>query len=561
MPENSENLTLRDMFRMLLMRWPMLVIAIAVFAIGTLVCAHYLPLEYTGKAIFERRQDIAVDQTSIRGSESFEGRKLTLKYELAGLGATTEAIEQLGLTRGLSRDDDGQLTLAGQKAKRRLVEQIMGKISIRWEVSSAQVDLVSVSFTDSDAWLAEQMPNTLVENYINRVSEDSVENLSTSRSFLENQVKMASNRFSELMKLRIDFEINNAGILPDSPASLHEGVIRLNSDIDSLRLENAIARQQLVQLEGLKPTGVRSSEDPNGAVDNPLEVHYGANPDYVRFKDELQMTKETLVVVLEVKQEKHPDVEMLRQRIARLEMQLEQTEPEAILKTVYGTVRENTELAIQLLARRSEAEMTEKELGRLEKRLESYQNLLSNFGPIRREYLGIIKNLEDKQVELTRWEGKLMGVHMALAAEVAKRRTHLNAVQPALEQFYPSSPSFRKVFLFALFGGMAFGAGLLFLANRLDRSIVTPEQASRSFGFPVFGFIDVIMTPRQLSLRRVKRWIFTPIISLILGVALLLSSGSLHLRLDYPKQYEQWRAEPLKYVSGQIGQFFNSTEQ
>ena len=136
------------------------------------------------------------------------------------------------------------------------------------------------------------------------------------------------------MKQRIDFEIKNAGILPDSPASLHEGIIRLNTDIDTLRLQHAVAKQQLIRLEGLKSAGASPTDDPNMTTDRPMQVHYGTNPEYTRLQGELQNTKQMLVAVLDIKTEKHPDVEMLRQRIVRLEEQLEQTEPEAILQTV-----------------------------------------------------------------------------------------------------------------------------------------------------------------------------------------------------------------------------------
>jgi len=554
MVEESGSLTLHNIIQLLLMRWRLLMVAAVLFAIGTIVYAHYLPLKYTGTTIFERRQDPAADQTSYQGSESFEARKLTLKHELAGQGATTEAVEKLGLTRGLPRDSNGQLTLAGQQAKNNLVEQVMEKVSIQWEVSSRQVDLVSVGFTDSDPWLAEHMPNTLVENYINRVSENAVERLSESRAFLENQVKICDNRFSELMKQRIDFEVKNAGVLPDSPASLNEGIVHLNTDIDTLRFQHAMAEQEVARLEGLGPIGVNSTNEPNITTDKPLQVHYGTNPEYTRLKEELQKTKEMLTAVLDIKNEKHPDVEILRQKIARLEQQLELTPPETILQTVYGTNKENTDLAMRLLAKQSEAEMTEKELDRLQNRLDSHQNLLSNFGPIRREYLEIVKKIEDQQAELAQWEGRLRDVHMALAGEVAKRRTHLNAVQPALKQFNPSSPLFWRVLAFAVVGGLAFGVGTIIMASRLDRSIMTPEQAAHSFDFPVFGYVDVILTPRRLLLQRIKRWILTPIISLILAAALFVSCFSLFLRLDSPEQYKQWREAPLKYLYGQVDQ-------
>jgi len=398
------------------------------------------------------------------------------------------------------------------------------------------------------------MPNTLVENYINRVSKKSVESLSESRGFLENQVKICDNRFTELMRQRIDFEIKNAGVLPDSPASLHEGMIRLTTDLDTLRFQHAVAKQQLVRFEGLRSGDVGPEEDPNTGTRKPIQVYYGANPEYTRLQDELRRTKEMLVEVLDFKTEKHPNVELLRQKIARLEQQLEGTDPEAIVQTVYGTDEEDTELTINILSRQTQVDMADKEMERLQSRLESHQELLANFGPVRREYLEIIANIDDQQAELDKWESQQMKVHMALAAEVAKRRTHLNAVQPALKQFRPSSPSFWRVFMFAVVGSLAFGSGMVVLANRLDRSVMTPEQASRNFNFPIYGFVDVIMTPRQSILRHLKRWVLTPVLCLVLGVVMVLSCYSLSLRLGSPDRYEQWQASPVPFLLKQVEQ-------
>lgn len=559
MAETTENLTIRTILNLVSRRWPLVVIALAVFAIGAIVVAHYLPLAYTGSTIFERRQDIAADASTMRGSESFEGQKLTLKHELAGMVAVTKAVEQLGLTRGFQRDSNGQLTMEGQRAKQKLVEQIMARIKIKWETSSPQVDLVSVSFEDSNPWLAENMPNTLVSNYINQVSEQSVERLSASRTFLENQVTLCDNRYTELMKQRIDFEVKNAGLLPDSPAMLYEGLTRLNADLDALRLQNEVAKQTLVGLTEMTPGDLDPSGDPNG-TGKPMEVHYGTNPEYIRLNQELVNAKNALAAALVNKLETHPDVIMWRDQIQRIEEQLHKTEPQAVLETVFGSNKDNT-LAIQMLTTKASAEMTEKEMARVESRLESHKNLLNNFGPIRREYLDIVKKLEEQQAELSQWEDRLRDVHMALAAEVAKRRTHLNAVQPALEQFYPSSPEFKKVLGFALAGGLAFGIGLLILIHRLDRSVMTPEQATRVLGIPVYGYVDVILTPAQMTWRWVKRWILLPVIFLVLALAFAVSCYSLSLRLNAPDEYGQWRARPVQYLSEQIKNRLHSSEE
>ena len=528
------------------------------FAVVVMVWAHYLALKYTGTAIFERRKDPVAEETTMRGSESFGTGKLTLEHELAGLGAMTQAVEQLGLTRGLARDAGGQLTRESQKNKQQLINQLMSAARVKWVVTSEVVDLVSVSFTHFDPWLAEQMPNTLVSNYINRVGEQTVERLNASREFLAQQVDNCSNRVGELIKQRIDFEIDHAGVLPDSPSSLQESMTRMTSDIDTLRLQHEMAVAELARFEGLKSSASATSGEPNTITNEPTQIVKGKNPELTRLEDELQKTNDTLSETLSRTTEKHPSVEMLRGRIARLEERIKQIEPEVVLQKIYGTMGENNELSIQLLASKAKVETTSRELERLSNRLETYRTLLADFGPIRREYLEIIKKFDDKQAELKRYEDGLTEVTMALAAESAKRRTHINPIQAALQQFRPSEPSFWKVVGFAVLGGLGFGTVLVFLINWYEQSLITPEMAAKAFGLPVFGHADIILTPGQLALQRFKNWVLLPLLSLVLIIILTLCTFSLMLRLNYPEHYTRWRTSPVEFLTEQAEQFKDS---
>jgi len=181
--------------------------------------------------------------------------------------------------------------------------------------------------------------------------------------------------------------------------------------------------------------------------------------------------------------------------------------------------------------------------------LEAYEKLKNNFGPKSREYRELMKKYEEEQAELARWEEKLTTTEMSLAAEVAKRRVHLNTVKGALKQYLPSEPDLWKVLGMAVMGGLAFGGFLVFLAIRMDQSVITPEQAAKGFGIPVYGFVGVIMTPRKLFFRFLKRWVVLPIISLLLLSVLGLLTYSLTLRLRYPEEYKKWQENEIGYLT------------
>ncbi len=543
--------TPRDVLRIAFRHRYLFALAAGLFAITALAAVPQIPYfekQYTGTAKFERRADAAVPAPRRGGeAESFEAIKLTLEHELAGRTAVERAVgpppEGLGLTRGLPRTEDGQLTVKGTEAKQKLIKRLQEALKINWEVRSEQVDLVSVSFTHEDPDLARELPNALVRNYINRVSEDIVERLSASRDFLQGEVQKVEQRLAAATKRRIDFETEHGGMLPDSPGALQEKMREISTDIDTVRRQQTTARQKL---QRFKVLAERARANP----DEPLQVVKGPNPELERLREKLRDYKEQLqnARTLSHMTEKHPTVITLKEKIAEVEQEIEETPEETTLEKVYGQGDENENISMALAAAQSEVEMAEGELERLQGRLDALQNLMANYAPVRQQYLKFLKQIDELEDEKKSWRDRLRGVEMALSAEVAKRRTHLSAVQLAEKQFQPSSPTLLKILGFALVGGLAFGGGLVFLANLVDRSVWTPQDAEKAFGVPVCGVIGEIVPPATRLWRGVRRFAVEPLVALVLVAAIGIGCLNAVLWLQYPEAYQQWTATPLAYL-------------
>ena len=551
--------TPRDFLRIAFRHRGLFAVGTSLFAIAALAAVPYIPQfekKYTGTAIFERRSDAAVGLQRRGEADSFESIKLTLEHELKGRTAIERAVEELGLTKGLPRGNDGQLTLKGTKDKQALVKRLKEAVGARWDVRSEQVDLVSVSFTHKDPNRAQQLPNTLVRNYINRVSENIVERLTASRDFLQKQVQGIEQRLAAATKRRIDFEAEHGGMLPDSPGALQEKMREVGGDIDSVRRQQTTARQTFERLNALAE---KIQENP----DEPFQVVKGPNPELERLKEQLRTYKDSLqnARTLNHMTEKHPTVVTLREKIAEIEKQIEEEPEETVLEKIYGKGAGNDNLSMALAAARSEVEMTEGELKRLQKRLDDLQALMANYSPIRQMYLDILGKVRDLEAEKTSWQERLSGVEMALSAEVAKRRTHLNAVQLAEKQFRPSSPKLHYLLGFALMGGLAFGSGLVLLANMVDRSVWTPQDAEKAFGLPVCGVIGEIVPPTTRLWRGARRFLVEPAIMLVLLAAIGIGCLNAVLWLQEPEQYAQWTSAPLAYLGERTAEVWLNLKQ
>ncbi|MBN2212142.1 MAG: hypothetical protein JW709_12160 [Sedimentisphaerales bacterium] len=550
MSKEKEPITLRKFIRTVFRRWRLVVASAVLFAILAMLCSRFLSLQYTATTIFERRKDPAAAQTSLRGSDIYKASKLTQEFELSGQDAVLKAIDQLGWTEGLPREkESGEWTEEGQRLRQQKATAVSEAIEVKWEVQSDEVDLVKISFTDSDPDKAEQMANILVENYINRVSEQTVEQLKDSYDFLDQQVQNSNSQLFEIINERINFETEKSGVLPESPGALREAMLKVAADYDQLQLQYEAAQQQLARLDAMAPPEVVEE----GEDGKPREIVKGPNPDYTDLQKQLRQTQSQLDELTEIRTmtDAHPTVKILKRKIEQLEQDLAETEPTTVLNEVFGARGQISQLELERLGLKVQTEVAKNRLERLDRQRELYEDLMANFGPARREYLELIKKMSDKERELNDWETRRTAVQMNLAAEAAKRRMHLNAVQAALKPDLPSSPSLITIFGFAIIGGIIFGGGLVFLASWADQTVSTPEEAAKGFGIPVFGYVDVIVTPQKGFLRKFRRWILTPLVVVILTIGLALSALDVTLRLRQPESYKEWKAEPIAYLSQQ----------
>ena len=566
--------TPRDILRIVYRRKRLFLLGTALFAIVAMLVARYIPVRYTGTAIFERRTDIAAGHVLEKEGESFETIKLTLQHELAGRHAVEQVAEELGLLRGLPRDSQGNLTIAGEMAKQDIVRKLMDNVKIKWKVRSRNLDLISVSATHSDPRLAQEIPNALVRNYINKVSEQIVQRLMNSREFLLEQVSKSESRLKEALQKKIAFETKHAGMLPESPGALYERIQRIDDNISVLEKQEKSSRMKVARLKSqlsamgagatTQPIFTNSTSQPTTqetispqTTTLPVEYVQEPNPERKRLEDQLRQFEEQLSMAITINHmtDNHPTVKTLKSKIAELKERIKKMPEWVVARKTFRLTNTplSRQLAVQMImadisAAISELEAIEREKERLLKRRKSLEQLMVNFAPVRQEYDQILEKIDKDRRELEYWQKRLSEVQIALAAEAAKRRTHLNAVQLAQKQIRPSFPSLWMVLGFAVIGGLAFGGGLVFAANALDRTISTTDEAIEQFNVPVHGVISEIITHRQRIMNRIKKWVVGPIITLLILMCLAAAAMNIILWLRYPQYYASWKASPIGFI-------------
>jgi len=154
----------------------------------------------------------------------------------------------------------------------------------------------------------------------------------------------------------------------------------------------------------------------------------------------------------------HDDALRMREETARVEL----AKIKGLLKDAVPP--DTAVLNARIAALEAQIDVTGKERTRIAKRIDPLVKLMKNFTPIRMEYMWIVEKITKEEAELDKWTQRFNGIQMDLAAEVAKKRTHLRTVQSAEEPTDPDPlldirggavTTTVGVLAMALFGGLA----------------------------------------------------------------------------------------------------------
>ncbi len=548
MPEETAKKSPHDILRIVLRRWRLFVLSFSLFAIAVMFLCPFLPpltRKYTSTAKITRTKGPTADRI-IR--DDVERLQLTIDNELIGQVALKRIVfdTELNLLKGVSRDQDGELTDRVKKEEQEILQRLRQSIRIVVESSGRNADVVRVEVTHRDPDLAAGIVNKLIRNYKSTIMADMKNSLVATKKTLKTKVDLAMAKVADLVKEKVELETENARMRLDRPGALQLEIDRITSSLEAERRRERIGRQALARLESELQTIRASTTQPSSTTTQSVQSIIRENPELRRLRSDLQKYQDLLEVALRVNHmtEKHPDVIALRARIEVLEKRIEQT-PETETVKVYSMSdpanpdrkAKSPAEAVKEQAvsdRREELDMATTEIDRLEERRKQLESAMSRFASVRRKYEAKLEELKYEREKLARWQKQLEEVEVALGSEVLGQRTKIK-LQLAQRQFRPSSPKLTRVLGLALIGGLAFGGGLVFLSNLMDRTIGTTEDAMKYFALPVHGVIGEITTPRDRLRKRIRNWVLSPIVALILGCCLLVGVLNVYLWLRVPE--------------------------
>lgn len=500
------------------------------FACATFIVFNFVPRKYSAQTVFERRGD-AASRVGQGIPESFNSLKPIMRFELTGAPAIRKALDDLGYTKTLTRDSDGQLPpdAAGRLAT--MISQIQSELEPVWIVNSDSRDRVSLTFTSTDPALTQKLPNQLVASYITNTRKQLVENLSGSCTFLSDQLNASREKLTKLREERLVFAMAHPDMLSGDPQSFIDRQAVAQGELSKLREQRNALEAQLATLSGLQENRQSPGNSDPSAVANP---EYAAAQALVQ-----QFRKELDATVAEGMTDKHPKMIKLTLALKAAEEQLHNTPVKLTPAGVSPVKAENDSLAVAVSQIRTDLARLDNELTRRQQTCDRLETMQTELMPLTKEHQRLSAMIQDTEAEVSRWQRSQAELQMALDAERNDTRTHLGVVKLADPVYQPVWPPLWLVFGLALGGGLVVGIVVAILRDRMARSFGCADQLSTALDLPLLGIVGPILSPTARRTKTLQRYALAPAVATILLAVMTVAATGVVMSMRYPGKHSE----------------------
>ncbi len=537
-----------DQTKTLLEAWEALIrfrwrFVLAMFGVmtGVLLGSFLLPRKYKAEAIFERHTDMVLSEITSHGASKSlrDARTRPLAEEIAGQIAIESMIETLKHTK-----TPNIIQTLNPFELDSLVGELSKRINVTYDIGSKEFDRIRVSFTHSNRDLARTVVNTLVENYILRTRKLIDGRLEQTARFFQSEVERNRRLIEQQENKKLNFEIEHAELLPDYPGSIQVRLSEVQKEFMQLQQErDALAMRVNTLKQMIESTSKHTPQ-----------VYTSRNPRIEALEQKLQQLNETNEQYTGVYKMtyKHPDLVAIRQQIAAVEAEIQNTPEEVITQKHVAVNRKRQDLEVQLGEATTSLQAAQQRTQSLEQLMARLNVNSSQLFPVRSEYRKLTRDIEHSQRQLAFWEENLHRVAMARTAETGNRGIQLRFVKPCSTISKPVSPNLFQILMAAVVLGVASGAVNVFFAYRTDESFRDGEQLAEAFNISLMGTVSEIISQKQRTERKMKNLILYPLNTSAIAAILVMIVGLLYLNLEKPHLYQRLKDNPTSFISQRL---------
>jgi polysaccharide chain length determinant protein (PEP-CTERM system associated) len=504
-------------------KW-LFIFPVAIFTVLGVLIALGLPKIYGAKCVLLVEQSKVIEGIfEERGGPSNVNKASmlvkTVSEMMLGWAPVTSVLKEVGL---LSEKD---LDRSGSE-----VEELYKDVIDRVRFSTKGDNLIEVSFQDKQPFLAYRVMDSMLSHFIERFLGMARSQVDSTLAFIDKDLKRLRDKLDESEEKLREFEERNSSQLPEAEMN---NMVKLHTQRDNLskiELEIAIQREKLSVIdENLK-------KEDSTILGEIIKI---PNPKAAEINKRIDELETSLAAMHAKYYDTHPAIAMAKKEIASLKNKLKEEEEKVVgaEKTINNPIYE------QIVAKRYEEEM---KLKALEMQRKALQVPIAELEESVRAMPAVKKEL----TELRRNYDVLRGLYNERLAQKSKEELRremsmyamaspFTIIEPPRIPKEPIKSTRIKVFLIALFLGLALGVGLVFITEQLDQRFKGVEDAKAFLQIPLLGVVPAIRLAEDLLMERRKKrrniiiiGAATLAFGVIIGLVILLAPELVHKSLD-----------------------------
>jgi len=495
-PEQDENLyeTLDKLLGVAIRRRWWLLIPASVIALGACATSLVLPDRYESEAtiLVERQQ---VPERYVIANTTADVGEIILDMTDAVLSRTQllQVIDEFGLYPKQRKS----------LVPEQLVELMRSDIKIEpLQGGSGPKDqnAFKISFTSLNPHTAQEVTNKLTTLFIKENLASREAQSTGTTNFLTDELQIASAELKRQEGRVRDFKMRYLGELPEQQQGNLAILAGLHAQLQNTMATLGRAREQQVYLQSLLS---QYDNLPAAAVAVPGTAPASPNE---TIKAELIRLRNEKANLLARYTANYPDVVRINQQIKETEALLAAS-AKAPAPTKGGSVPETSKLTgsaerdatiaqlkSQLEANGLEIQNASDDAKRIEAQVDEYQRRL-NLTPVREQELAeLLRGYNQSKQQYDDLLSKKTQSELATSLEKRQQGQRFRIIDPPSLPMKPSSPGHVKISLGGLVAGIAVGVALAFLVESKDHSLLSEQELSRFFSFPLMVGVPTLLT-------------------------------------------------------------------
>ena len=373
-------------------------------------------------------------------------------------------------------------------------------------------DSFSILFKDPDPQIAMKVANGLANFFIDENLKAREGMAVGTTDFLDSELDTMRKRLEDQEEILRKYREQNMGELPEQLHSnlsvlegLYQQIARKEESLRNARISLATLEKEFALL---RETGAQAAGQTQ-AVGRVSEE----NMSIEQLRDRLALLKDSYT-------DQHPDVLRLKARIERRAKE----QPADLTAEGGGSAGRSSSVSPNINLERQKNTLLgsigaiEDDIVRLNRSVREYQRRIEIIPKREQELLTLRRDYDNIRASYNSLSNRKLEADIAVNMEKKQKGEQFYVIDVAQVPQKPVSPNLIKLFLITVAAGLAFGAGLIFLLELMDKTVRRLDKLEEEVGLPVLAMMPRIFTSEDRKRHRMVMAATT--VSIVVALAL-----------------------------------------